>query len=295
MQKELLLAISDDRAASYNLRFLREVYSNLCDLKLTLFYVSPGQPGWVMDNNSFEPRDAGFDEKVKYKRSKGEDALEDAARWIRDVVGCSGDNVRTKVVHSKKGTVQELIDEARDGLYDALLIGRKTFTWFEHIFENSVTHEMVLSNIDFPIWVCKRPPDRPKARHDVLLCMDGSDASLRMVDHAGYMLADEERHTFTLFHVARDYESGRNHHVFDEGLAVLAENGIADDRIELKMVIGDNPVKAVLKEAAEGNYSAVGVGKRGADAPVSTKGFFPSSVTVQLLRQLEDSALWISK
>lgn len=295
MQKELLLAISDDRAASFNLRFLKEVFSQFCDLKLTLFYVSPSQPGWVMDKKNFKPRESGFDEKITHKRSKGEDALEDAARWIRDVAGCSGENVRTKVVHSKKGTVQELIDEAREGLYDALLIGRKTFTWFEDVFENSVSHEMILSNIDFPIWVCKRPPDRPQPRHDVLLCMDGSDASLRMVDHAGYMLAQEERHTFTLFHVAADFETGRDRRIFDEGLALLSEHGIADERIELKMVIGPNPVKATLKEAAEGNYSAVGVGKRGADAPCTTKGFFPSSVTVQLLRQLEDAALWISK
>ncbi len=295
MEKELLLAISDDRAASYNLRFLKEVYGNFCDLKLTLFYVSPRKPGWVMDKEKFVPRSDGYDELIKHTRTKGENSLEEAVRWIKDVAGCSGDNIKTKVVHSRKGTVQELIDEAHNGLYDALLLGRRTFTWLEELFSNSVTHEMLLGNIDFPIWVCKRPPDSPEPRHDVLLCMDGSAASLRMVDHAGYMLAEEEHHTFTLFHVAEDFQSGRAGRIFDEGLALLAENGIADDRIELKMVTANNPVKATLKEANEGNYSAIGVGKHGADANGTTKGFFPSSVTVQLLRQLEDSALWISK
>lgn len=296
MEKELLLAISDDRAASFNLRFLREVYTDFCDLKLTLFYVSPRPPGWVMDKKQFKPRDNGFDEAVQNKRAKGEDVLEDAARWIRDVIGCSGENVRTKVVHSKKGTVQELIDEARDGLYDALLLGRTGSTWFEEIFENSISHEMILRDIDFPVWVCRRPPDIPSPRHDVLLCMDGSKASLRMADHAAYMLADEPRHTFTLFHVSRDGlnadEAGR---FFDQGLEVLAENGIAEERIELKMVMGKDMVKAIIKEATEGNYSAVGVGKRGADAPTTANGFFPSSVTVRLLRSLTDTALWISK
>lgn len=295
MQKELLLAISDDRAASYNLRFLNEVYSNFCDLKLTLFYVAPRKSSWVMDREKFVPRDSGFDEMIQHARTSGEDSLDDAMRWIKEVTGCSGKNVRTKIVHSKKGTVQELIDEAREGLYDALVLGRRTFTWFEDIFANSVTHEVMLGNIDFPIWVCKRPPDCPEPRHDVLLCMDGSDASLRMVDHAGYMLAEEERHTFTLFHVAKDFQSGRAGRIFDEGLALLAEHDIADDRIELKMVSGSNPVKATLKETYDGNYSAVGIGKHGADSSATTKGFFPSSFAVQMLRQLEDAALWISK
>ncbi len=293
MQKELLLAIGDDRAASYNLRFLKEVFGNFCDLKLTLFYVTPRKPTWTMDKDNYVPMENGFADYVRHTESKGEKALIDAQRWISEVGGCNGDNVTTKVVHSKKGTARELIDEARDGMYDALLLGRRGFSWFEEVFENSVCHEMLWCDIDFPIWICKRPPDNP--RHDVLLCMDGSDASLRMVDHAAYMLADEEKHTFTLFHVAEGFESARAGRIFDEGLALLTENGVKDERIELKMVTSPNVVKAIMKEASDGNYSAVGVGKHGAYSSNNMRGIFPSSVTVQLLRQLTDTALWISK
>lgn len=294
MQKELLLAIGDDRAASYNLRFLREVFSTFCDLKMTLFYVTPHKPTWEMDGDHFEPRDSGFDEAALGARARGTKALADAEQWIKDVGGCSGEHVKTKVAHSRRGTVRELIDEAHSGLYDALLLGRKGFTWFEELFENSVCHEMLWHDIDFPIWICKRPPEAP--RHDVLLAMDGSDASLRMVDHAAYMLTNEPKHTFTLLHVAEGgYESARAGRIFDEGLALLAEHGVDDERIELKMVTSRNVVKAILKEAHEGRYSAVGVGKHGADAQTKMKGLFPSSVTVNLLRQLTHAALWISK
>lgn len=293
MQKELLLAIGDDRAASYNLRFLREVFEDFCDLKLTLFYVVPRKAAWVMDEQSFVPRGTGFDEYVKLKKTKGEKVLEDAKRWVMDMGGCLGNNVTVKVVHSKKGTVPELVEEAREGLYDALLLGRRAYSWFEEVFENSVCHEMIWHNIDFPIWICKRPSDG--LRRDVLLCMDGSDASLRMVDHAGYMLAGEDKHTITLFHVADSYATARSHRVFDEGLAILAENGVPDERIEIKMVTASNVVKATIKEALEGNYSAVGVGKHAGDEPGRMKGLFPSSMVVQLLRQLEHTALWISK
>ena len=293
MQKELLLAISDDRAASYNLRFLKDVYENVCDLKLTLFYVAPKCATWGMNENDLVPTNDDLEQLMAHKKDKGAQALNEAVRWLADMTGCDG-NVRTKVVHSRKGSVLELIDEARSGLYDALVLGRKGFTWFEEAFENSVCHELIWQDIDFPIWICKRPSATP--RRDVLLCMDGSDAALRMADHAAYMLADEQSHEFTLFHVARHgYESARSGRIFDEALAILAENGVHDERIELKMVTGKNVVKAILKETANTTYAAVGVGRHGTTQRTKKEKIFPSTVAVNLLRQLSDTALWISK
>lgn len=294
MQKELLLAISDDHAGSFNLRYLKEVFLNFCDLKLTLFYVAPRLSAWDMRDNGLTPSDDGLEALLNHKKARGEQALAKARRWIEDIAGCSGDNVSTKVVHSRKGTAAELVEEARAGLYDAMLLGRKGFTWFEEVFANSVSHAMLWQDIDFPIWICKRPPENP--RHDVLLCMDGSPSSLRIVDHAGYMLAEEEKHTFTLFHVAtQGYGTARSSRIFDEGLAILAENGVEEERIELKMVKGKSQLKAIIKEANEGNYSAVGVGRHDKDGPTRMENIFPSSVCVNLLRQLESTALWISK
>lgn len=293
MQKELLLAIGDDRAASYNLRFLNEIFDNFCDLKLTLFYVAPLKATWEMDEDKLVPRGKGYDEMVAHTQSKGVKALDDAVQWIHDIAGCSGTNLETKVVHSPKGTVQTLVDEAHEGMYDALILGRKAFTWFEEVFENSVCHEILWQNIDFPIWVCRKPPSAP--RHDVLLCLDGSDASMRMVDHAGYMLAEEKEHTFTLFHVAETLRAPGSDELFDKGLELLKENGIGEDRIELKVVKARSTVKATIKEAMEGNYSAVGVGRHNAIEPSRMQTMFPSSVTVRLLRQLTSAALWISK
>ena len=294
MQKELLLAIGDDRAASYNLRFLKEVFDSFCDLKLTLFYVAPRLTTWEMDERSLVPRGTGYDEFREYTKTKGEKSLDDALMWIRDIAGCSGANVSTKVVHSRKGTVRELIDEARKGMYDAMLLGRKGFTWFEEVFENSVTHELLWQDIDFPIWICKQSPASP--RHDVLLCVDGSAPALRMVDHAAYMLAEEPRHTFTLFHVARSgYEIARSGRVFDEALAMLADHSISEERIELKMVTSKSVSRAVLKEAVDGRYSAVGVGNHGTGAPNRLREMFPSSLSVKLLRQLTDTALWLTR
>lgn len=294
MHKEFLLAVGDERAASYTLRFLKEIYSNFCDLHLTLFYVAPRPPSRDMRDDGLTPSDKGLRNLTTAKKTKGGTAIEKATDWLEKTVQCPKENIRTKMVHSRKGTVCELITEARSGAYDALLLGRRGLSWFEEIFANSVSHELLWQDIDFPIWICRRPPKNP--RHDVLLCMDGSAASLRMVDHAGYMLAEEVSHTFTLFHVTSDgFDTSKSTRIFNEGLAALAENGIDEERIEMKIVKGRNQVKAILKEAAQGNYSAVGVGRHGDYQRTQTQNMFPDSTCVNLLRQLENTALWISK
>ena len=294
MHKELLLAIGDERAASYTLRYLKEIYSTFCDLRLTLFYVAPRPPSRDMCEDGLTPRNKGMQKLTSAKKTKGGAAIEKALKWLESVPECPINHVRTKMIHSRKGTVAELVEEARAGSYDALLLGRRGFSWFEEVFANSVSHELLWQDIDFPIWVCRRPPNKP--RHNVLLCMDGSPASLRMVDHAGYMLAEETSHAFTLFHVTGgDFDASESTRIFDEGLAALAENGIAEERVEMKIVKGRNQVKAILKEAAQGNYSAVGVGRHGEYQRTQTQHMFPDSTCVNLLRQMEDTALWISK
>ncbi|WP_319541334.1 universal stress protein [uncultured Pseudodesulfovibrio sp.] len=294
MQKELLLAIGDDRAASFNLRFLKELFNDISDIRVTLFYVAPKLASWHMHEETVTPTEEGLVELMAHKKDKGQKALEEARRWLKDMTGCSGDNVHIKVVHSKTGTVRELIDECRSGLYDAMVLGRKGFTWFEEVFENSVCHELIWQDVDFPIWICKRPSSEP--RQDILLCLDGSDASLRMADHASYMLADETKHNFTLFHVAKwDYETAIAEELFSKAIAVMKKNGVTEDRITSKCVVAKNVVKAIIQETAASSYMAVGVGRHGTTKRNKKEKMFPTSVSVNLLRQLTDTALWVSQ
>ena len=91
------------------------------------------------------------------------------------------------------------------------------------------------------------------------------------------------------------YADARSVRIFDEALAVLGEHGIPDERIDIKMVTGRNPVKAILKEVRAGHYAAVGVGRHGTGCQTRMENLFPSTVSVNLLRQLQETALWISK
>lgn len=294
MKKNILVTISDDASASYSLRFVRSIFDDFCDVELTLMYVTPMSASWQATDPGAVPDASELQKMNRVKKSKGQATLNSASEWMRDIAGCSLDNVKTKIVPSRKGTVREIIDESRKGLYDCTVLGRKAYTWFEELFEDSVSHGLLWRDIDFPIWICKRPPHEP--RKDVLLCVDGSEPSLRMADHVGYMLQGQERHSITLAHVAEkrlDF-GGEVDKMFSRATDLLRENGISEERIEYKVMRSDNVARAIMRENGDGRYAAIALGKRG-NKPGAMDTFFPSSLSIRLLRLLDETALWISK
>lgn len=294
MDKHLLLTVSDGPSASYTLRFVRDMLSNFCDTRMTLVYVAPRAMDWRVDNPGMEPTDAVAEKIEAIKITKGAATLNKAKQWLMDVAGCDGKNVDTKVIHSRRGVVREIIDEARNGLYDAAVFGSRAYTWFETMFEDSVAHEILWKDIDFPIWITRRPSDF--FRTDVLLCVDGSAPSLRMADHVGFMLNDQPEHKVVLFHAAEHSLTGDGQ-VNDMLMAAqqkLLDNGFPEERIEYKVVRSNNVAKAVMEENTKGQYAAIALGKRG-NRKAPLESIFPSSLSIKLLRLNEDAALWISK
>ncbi len=294
MEKHILVTLAEGHTGSYALRFVKELFTNLDDVRLTLFYVTPRAPNWSMDTPDMTPTSDVAQEIRQIKANREAPTLKKARQWLLDVAGCPPENVELKTVQSRKGIVREIIDEAHSGLYDAVALGRKGFSWFETLFEDSVSHEILWRDIDFPIWICKRPPDGE--RHNVLLCLDGSAPSLRMADHVGFMLKEREEQAVTLFHVAKDKVplNGSLQEMFKPAHDALQENGIPEERIEYKVVTSKNVARSVIKEACQGDYAAIALGKRGTN-PTRMEAFFPSSLCIRLLRLCENTSLWISK
>lgn len=288
MEKHLLVAISDGTRASYVLRTLHSLFADTCDLRLTLFYAAPTRPGWDDDPKRFMP-DTGAKPDPK-----GQAVLRQARKWLLDVAGCDEGKIETKVVGSQAGVVSEIIAEGHSGLYDALLLGKSVYTRFEALFENSVSYEMLWRDMDFPIWICRRPDELE--RRDVLLGVDGSLPARRMADHVGFMLADQPEHRIVLTHVSPPGSSipGDLDEMFQQATDALTAHGVAEERVEVKLLRSGNPAKAIAEEHARRRFAAIAMGKRG-DAPGALESVFPSSLCVKLLRLVEDTTILISK
>jgi nitrogen regulatory protein PII len=205
--------------------------------------------------------------------------------------GFPAENVTTKFIFMELGTVKDIIREARKGEYDAVVLGRRGYMIFESVLSTSITKEILDQKIDFPIWICRHPEE---GRRNVLLCIDGSEASLRMVDHVGFMLKDESEHSITFFHV--DAGEGENKEVIlKEAHKRLMDNWVSDGRIE--SVVVASPVTGVAKTihemAEKGPYAAIGVGRVGIQKG-RLREWLVGSRTIKLLEGLEKAALWVS-
>ncbi|GAB7022316.1 universal stress protein [Salidesulfovibrio brasiliensis] len=288
MEKHILLTVSEGAAASYSLRFVNSFFESFDDTRFTLLYVIPRPMRFGHEGNT-----EAMSAVSAMKRQQAKQTVENARKWLVDFAGCPANRLETKIITSHKGTVREIIEESRRGLYDCTTIGRKAYSWVEELIEDSVTHGIMWKEIDFPLWICRQPPETP--RRNVLLCTDGSAPSLRMADHVGYMLQHQPQHKVTVLHVKDGGSDGPDsEEIFENTRAALAENGITEERTEYKAVTAKSVDKAILSENAAENYIAVALGKRNIK-PGKMDTFFPGSLSIRLLRQLESTALWISK
>ena len=289
-ERHLLVTISEDNLALFGLRFVNDFFHFKQSLRLTLFYVLPNQNE---DPSQGDPvlRLAGRAPAFSPQEQQYPEVLLSAKKWLEDM-GFPPDRVELKSRPARLGPVKDIVQEAERGLYDAVVLGRRGLGWFDEFFLDSVTHRMLWESITFPLWVCRNPA---RHRRNVLLCVDGSEQSLRMADHVGFILKDQPEHQITVFHCLGAAGAARQdvHAVMAGAGAALAENGIEDERISFLVKTAKDPAGVVLREAAKGEYAAVALG-RSSGRPDTLANIF-GSTSLTLLRNLEGAALWLSK
>ena len=286
MEKHLLVTVSEQQKRLYADRFVAHFFSNRENLKITLFYTAP-RPPTVWEGERTLEGDAQREAQLKENELKGRKALEGAKRLLLQR-GFSEEKINTKLQVRKFSKVMDIIQEGEEGLYDAVVLGQRGLTWLEQAFDESVTKELLRKKVGFPIWVCRKPD---LERKNVLVCVDGSEASIRVADHVGFVLADQEDQAVTLMTVDRNGEWNATDIAshFDACAKHIASNGFSEDRIRTKVVKAGNIGKAILKEAEAGRFGVVATGRTG-----KGKGLFMGSVSTALFKELEKAALWIS-
>jgi len=282
LEKHLLVTVSEDLNALFGLRYVFGFFTKRELTRLTLFYVAP-RSGGAPRVPVFLPEDAA---RVGEGHRKPPHALAVARDWLVNM-GFPPERVELKSSRAKLGTVKDIVAEAEDGLYDAVVLGRRALTWLDEVFGGSVSHGLLGEHIGFPVWMCR---DSLRDRKNVLLCMDDSEQALRAADHVGFMLQDEPGHRVTIFHATSPgaSDADRVADLMANAREILTRNGIAEDRIDSLVESSKDTSKRIVQLAGEGRYAAVAVGRRG------LASFF-GSTSQKLLRNLEGAALWVSK
>lgn len=290
MNKHLLVTISDDPSAQRALRFVCAFFKNKEDVRLTLFNTAPQPPAVWGEEKSFESlrdREASAQAII----DSGKKAMA-AAREIFVAGGFSPAQVDDKIIARNFSRIDDIIKEGETGLYDAVVFGRRAMIKLENFLDKSASQEMLEAKFAFPLWLCREVDYQ---RHGVLLCVDDSEAFRRMADHVGFILQGETAHPVTLLRVVKKSDAHQSPEgLFGEAISTLEDNGFPSRLIRTRLEVSDDVPAAILREAEDGRYAAVAVGRTGMrKGPLAR--IFATSVTLALFNRLTGAALWVSR
>jgi nucleotide-binding universal stress UspA family protein len=290
MERHLLLTVSELKSCVNGIRFLGRFFSNKEDMALTLFYAAPKPPA-VWEGERTYKRTVESEREAGKIEARARKVLADTGRELCRL-GFREDQIRAKLQIRRFSKVMDIIQEGEKGLYDAVVLGRRGLSWLEEAFDESTSRGILQQRMTFPLWLSRNPDPE---RQNVLLCIDGSEPSYRMADHVGFILAPERSQKVTLLFVKKSGSSLKesSEAVLSKGKEHLLTNGFQEDLVSIKTLEAGNVVKTVLREAKEGRFAVVAMGRSGTGTGLLQK-IFMGSVSDALFRELKKAALWIS-
>lgn len=288
MEKHFLVTATEHKSSDYGINFVGHFFKNKKDIKITLFYVAP-QPPAVWEGERTLDSESQRQAKEREYMAKGQKAVAEAKRTLKRS-GFSEEQLMTKVIFRMFSKVDDIIKEGTQGLYDAVVLGRRGLSRLEEAFDESVSSGILKQKYEFPLWLC-RVPDLH--RKNVLICLDGSEPAYRVTDHVGFILSEEEKHRVTLLRVKKDRKDRETDKIFEKAREQLVKNEFPDNMIEMKEIEDPNPAKAILKEAKQGKYAVVATGWTGTGKGMLER-LFSGSNSYTLFREIERATLWTS-
>lgn len=284
MERHLLLTIGEDQSALYAARFVARFFSSHKDLRVTLFSSAPQAPAvWHEELNFEAKQQSELQGSEALRRSR--QAVERAKAILKEN-GLAAEAIDDKVVGRRFTKALDIVQEAEQGLYDAVVLGRRGLTRLEEALERSVTRELLAERITFPIWVCRMPEVE---RKNVLLCVDGNAQALKAVDHVGFILGPETEHLVTLLYISPDGGELPGSYL-EKCYEMLRDGGVSPERVSTERARG-KALQTILHRAETGRFAAVALGRShtGRASPVF------GSLGDGLMRELTGATLWVCR
>jgi nucleotide-binding universal stress UspA family protein len=307
VEKKILLAVDDSVHSRNAIQYAVRMSSVVKDFTWTLFHVQPSISQFLLDEAETDRKAKAELKKIIRKNAESAQAI--LEKYKAQMTGTGVAEKRISVVTQPKvlGLVKDILDRAERSLYDAIVVGRRGLSRVQKAFMGSVTATLVEHSRVVPVWVV----DADVTSTKIMVAVDGSESSLRAVDHLSFMVGENPEIRVTLFHVKpslRDYsminfddkdagidqiiaQGNKRHidHFYAHAQKKFREAGIQENQIETKVgKCSVNVGKAIVDQAKKGDYGTVVIGRRGASA-----AFFMGSVSRYVLDRTSSRALWL--
>lgn len=309
MEKKILITVDGSATTMATLAYVAMMEAAaIADLSVVLFHVMKGVPPELRRESQGCPRSHQLVTRLEERELAAAERLLGKAREQLMAYGLDPAQVEIKLHPRVAGLARDILFEAERGLYDAVVLGRRGSNRLQEMLLGSVTNKVVQHADRTPVWVV----GEQVTSHRVLCAVDGSEASLRTVDHMAFMLGGDPRCEVTLFHVGANLTNFRQPEIgpgqdddleaelmaldrrrmsrfTEQALTILAEGGVRPSQVRTAVNPGAGSVsRAILVEARRGDYGTVVLGRRG-----QGQSFFLGHVSDRVVRKGAELAVWV--
>jgi nucleotide-binding universal stress UspA family protein len=308
MEKNVLAAVDDSIHSRWALDYAARMAAVIPQLHLTLIYIQPTISQFLLEEARSSISAQAELKKLIAKNREAAQALLDRHQENLLRAGMPERAVQRVTIPRHLGLAKDIIDYAQNSLFDAMLIGRRGLFAVQRMFMGSVSSSLVENSRVIPVWMVSGEVRSTR----IMAAVDGSESSLRAVDHLIFMLSGNPESRVSFFHVTpklRDYcaidfgqeegnelegiIAGGDKRCMDQFFAValrkLREAGFTNERIEIQSASSLIAIGETIRQAARnGGFGTTVIGRRGLNS-----NFFGGRVSGFLSQKPFDAALWL--
>ena len=307
MKKKILMAVDDSIHSHHSMRYAIQILSESQDVTFTLFHVQPIISQYLLDEARTDSKANATLKKTIKKTTVEAQMLLEKQKERMITMGIADERIEMLTQPRMLGLARDILEYARKGIYDAIVVGRRGLSRIQKTFMGSTSANLLEGAEATPVWMV----DGNVTSQRVLVAVDGSESSYRALSHVELMLSGNPEIKYSLLHVSGEVKDidaislGKDDPVvkdlftkgserligtfFADAEQKLKEAGIADSQVEFirskrRAKVG----KMILEEANQRDCGTVVVGRRGAD-----RSHFFGSVSRYVTERITDRALWL--
>lgn len=291
MNKHFLVTVSFDSADLTGVGFLCSFFQKLSEHQITLFHICRLDSN-NMNSTLMEMWEGPTGEGTLQITVGAQRALEKAKYMLAKSL-MSVDELITKTFEERYGKVRDILNEGTEGLYDAIVLGKRASYTLQSFFERAAdeTAQKIIqeSTLSTPLWIC---PESDYQRKNVLVCVDGSENGLRAVDHVGYIISQQPQHSLTLFHVQQGGGPGSDEVFTAAKNILLKDHNILESRIHTDTSWGVNVAGTIMSYAEKNGFAVIAFGLRGLRDGLFKNMKLAGGTASNLIAKTDKISLW---
>lgn len=308
MDRKLLIALDDSRHSRLAARYAGELFAQAPKVRFDLLNIQPPISDFLVEEakRKVSARNE-LDRLFKLNTAHSQAILADVAENLKQG-GIAAERIKIQSLPHDQGTAKDILDFAARGRFDAIVLGRRGMSGWQDMLFGSVSNNIIQQSRVLPVWMVDGQP----APGHILVPVDGSQHSLRAVDHLAFILADRQDLRPVFFHVrpklrqfcAIDFDNAEAapledlvatgdrlciDNFFGQARTRLAEAGIEESQFDIKTSAGLSSVGSqIVKEMETGRYQTVIMGRSG-----GSRNYFMGSVAQHVINKATDCAVWV--